>query len=104
MILQKRFEDNQLTRILDQALVFQCACPAQVCRTLIGLRELFDYQLNCGNRTETDRKVHEAIAVSTAASHAGMEACLSHILELEGWDMTTLTMPAELRKLQEKLL
>lgn len=104
MTLQKTFKDNQLTRILDQALVYQCACPAQVCRTLIGLRELHDYQLNCGNRTDTDRKVHEAIAASTAVAHAGMEQCLQQILELEGWDMATLTMPQALRKLQEKLL
>lgn len=104
MTLHKQFDDRQLTRILDQALIFQCACPAQVCRTLIGLRELFDYQLNCGNRTESDHKVHAAIADSTARSHAEMEACLSRILELEAWDMATLTMPKELRKLQEKLL
>ena len=104
MTLQKLFNDRQLIRILDQALVFQCACPAQVCRTLIGLREVFEYQMNCVNQTETDRNVHEAIAQATAASHAGMEACLSRILTLEGWDMNTLTMPADLRKLQEKLL
>lgn len=104
MMLQKSFHDKQLTRILDQALIYQCACPAQVCRTLIGLRELFDYQLNCGNRTETDRKVHEAIGLSTAVAHAEMEQCLRRILELEAWDMETLTMPTDLRKLQEKLL
>ncbi len=104
MSLSKRFSDQQLTRILDQALVYQCACPAQVCRTLIGLRELHDYQMNCLDRTETDRKVHQAIALSAEASHREMEQCLQHILELEEWAMDTLTMPLTLRKLQEKLL
>lgn len=104
MSLDKRFSDQQLTRILDQALVYQCACPAQVCRTLIGLRELHDYQMNCLDRTETDRKVHEAIAASAEAGHREMENCLQHILKLEEWEMSTLTMPLALRKLQEKLL
>lgn len=104
MSLDKRFSDQQLTRILDQALVYQCACPAQVCRTLIGLRELHDYQMNCLDRTETDRKVHESIAASAEAGHREMENCLQHILKLEEWEMSTLTMPLALRKLQEKLL
>ena len=104
MNLSKRFTDQQLTRILDQALVYQCACPAQVCRTLIGLRELHEYQLNCLDRTETDRKVHETIASNAIVAHSEMEACLQRILELEAWDMQTLTMPQSLRELQEKLL
>ncbi|MES2605456.1 MAG: hypothetical protein V4603_11000, partial [Pseudomonadota bacterium] len=84
MTLRKSFSHEQLIRILDQALIYQCTCPAQVCRTLIGLNELYDYQLTCLNRTETDRAVHAAIAASVARTHAEMESCLDTILTLEG--------------------
>ncbi len=104
MPLQPNFTDNQITHILDQALVYQCACPAQVCRTILGLKELYDYQMACIDRTETDRAVHQAIAFSAADAHAIMERCLKQILKIEGWDMDSLKMPEELRKLQEKLL
>lgn len=104
MSLHKHFEDHQLTRILDQSLLYQCACPAQVCRTLLNLRELHAYQMDCRDRSETDRQVHEAIALSASRTHAEMENCLKHILALEGWDLETLTMPQALRELQERLL
>ena len=104
MKLTLKFSEDQISHILDQALVYQCACPAQVCRTILGLRELHQYEEDCLDRTETDAKVHQAIGESTAESHAIMEECLEKILILEGWDMTTLAMPDALRKLQEKLL
>ncbi len=104
MNLQKKFSDDKISHILDQALVYQCACPAQVCRAILGLRELHEYQQNCLDRTDTDKKVHQAIGASAAESHATMERCLEEILALEGWNMETLQMPDSLRKLQEKLL
>ena len=33
-----------------------------------------------------------------------MENCLDRVLELEGWDRTTLKMPANLRKLRDELI
>lgn len=104
MELEKTFSDDQISQILDQALVYQCACPAQVCRAILGMRELHEYQQDCLDRTDTDKKVHQAIGTSAADSHATMEKCLENILEIEGWDMATLQMPESLRKLQEKLL
>ena len=104
MSLPKQFTDTQLTRILDQSLLYQCACPAQVCRTLMTMRELHDYQLRCIDRNETDRKVHALIAESTAACHRELESCLAEILALEGWDIKTLEMPEALRKLQDSLI
>lgn len=82
--------------------MYQCACPAQVCRTLLELRELFDYQAQCIERTATDRAVHEAIVASTTLAHREYEACLDRVLDLEGWDRATLTMPEALRKKQLK--
>ena len=102
--MKERFDAAQVSRVLDQALVYQCACPAQVCRAIFELRELHDYQLNCGQDTANDQAVHSAIAEATERSHAVMEECLAQVLELEGWDLHTLTMPDALRKKTAKPL
>lgn len=78
--------------------MYQCACPAQVCRAIFELRELYDYQRRCGEDTANDRAVHESIALATARSHEAMEACLAEVLKLEGWDLATLQMPEALQK------
>jgi hypothetical protein len=96
--MQQKYSDNQLSRVIDQSLVYQCACPAQVCRAIFELRELYEYQMNCANDTANDRLVHEAIAAAAEASHEGMEQCLTRVLEIEGWDPVTLILPASLRK------
>jgi hypothetical protein len=96
--MQERYTAAQVSRVLDQALIYQCACPAQVCRALFELRDLYDYQRQCANDGDNDRRVHESIAAATAQAHATMEACLGEVLEIEGWDPVTLTLPAGLRK------
>lgn len=96
--MNHRYSPTQLSRVLDQALMYQCACPAQVCRAIFELRELHDYQHACGNDTANDAQVHGTIADATARAHAELEECLSAVLALEGWDAQTLTMPEALRK------
>ena len=96
--MQERFNAAQVSKVIDQALIYQCACPAQVCRTIFELRELYDYQMNCAEGTANDRGVHETIAASTARAHQLMEECLAKVLEIEGWDLATLEMPLSLRK------
>ena len=96
--MKTQFSATQLSKIIDQALVYQCACPAQVATTLLELRDLYDYQAKCRESTETDKRVHEAIARSTAECHAVMERCLEQVLVIEGWERETLTMPLALQK------
>lgn len=96
--MKTRFTAMQISKIVDQALIYQCACPAQVATTLLELRDLYDYQQMCRNADEADRAVHDAIAAATEEVHARMEACLDEVLALEGWDRETLAMPAGLRK------
>lgn len=96
--MQETYSAAQLSKVIDQSLVYQCACPAQVCRALFELRELYDYQMNCANDTANDRLVHEAIAAAAAQSHELMEQCLTRVLEIEGWDPATLSLPESLRK------
>lgn len=96
--MQEKYNDAQLSRVIDQALIYQCACPAQVCRAIFELRELYAYQMNCANDTANDRLVHETIAAEAKASHEGMEQCLTRVLEIEGWDPVALILPEALRK------
>jgi len=42
--------------------------------------------------------VHQRISDDVRQVHATMETCLTAVLEMEGWDMTTLTMPDNLKK------
>ena len=96
--MQETFDSAQISKVIDQALLYQCACPAQVCRAIFELRELHAFQMNCADDTANDRLVHETIAAATEQSHQLMERCLEKILEIEGWDRATLTMPSSLRK------
>ena len=96
--MNKRFDSAQVSKVIDQALIYQCACPAQVCRAIYELRELYEYQMNCANSAENDRRVHSAIAQAAEKAHEIMEDCLDRILEIEGWDRSTLTMPEALKK------
>ncbi|OIQ00745.1 MAG: hypothetical protein AUK35_02565 [Zetaproteobacteria bacterium CG2_30_46_52] len=98
-MLNLQWTDAQVSTIIDQSLIYQCACPAQVCKEIIGLRQIYAYQKGCINQTDTDELVHQRIADDVAKAHAIMEDCLHAILELEGWDMQTLTMPEDLKKL-----
>jgi hypothetical protein len=91
--METRFSNEVLTRILDQAMIYQCACPAQVCRSINELRGLFAYQADCLDLTDTDKAVHRRIVEAVKVSHAEMEKCLEDILRLEGWDMNTYQMP-----------
>ncbi len=100
--MQNQFNPDQISKVIDQALVYQCACPAQVCKTIFELRELYDYQKNCANDTANDKRVHDAIAKAAEDAHRIMEACLQEILAIEGWDMNNLDMPATLRKKPRK--
>lgn len=79
-------------------MIYQCACPAQVCKAIGQMRELHKYQQACLNESAVDRVVHERIATAAAAAHAELERCLEEVLKLEGWNLETLEMPDHLAK------
>jgi len=104
MILQRRFSDQQLEQIIEEATIYMCACPGQVAVQLRSLRELFRYQGNCEIDPGNEPAVHQAIAAATAQAYAVMEDCLDQVLTLEGWDRATLQMPEGLRQKRAELL
>lgn len=106
MELKQNYSDRQLEKIVDEATIAMCACPAQVAGMISKLRQLFAYQKNCGERgsSEVSEAVHERIALATSEAHQLMEQCMQDILRIEGWDETTLDMPAGLRQLRDQSL
>jgi hypothetical protein len=97
-----RYTNDQLEKILNEAMIYMCACPAQVSEQLLLLRKLFDYQNSCISKGSLLAEVHLRIADATRIAHAEMERCLDDVLKLEGWDPQTLDMPEGLRELRQK--
>jgi hypothetical protein len=102
--MKEKYDPSEISRVIDQSLVYQCACPAQVCRAIFELRDLHRYQMECMANSGNDVLVHRAIADAAEKSHALMEECLMRVLEIEGWDAATLTMPEQLKDKQRKSL
>lgn len=100
MEYEERYTDAELVKVIEQAMIYMCACPAQVADSVRKLRELYRYQLQCLEVPENSNHVHALIAQSTIQSHAIMQDCLDQVIELEAWDRSTLEMPAGLRKRQ----
>lgn len=96
----ERFTSAELIQVINESLVYMCACPAQVAESILKLRDLHRYELACLADTRNQVLVHESIARSTAVAHAELEACMAQVLALEGWDLATLKMPAGLRERQ----
>jgi hypothetical protein len=99
---EERYSDAELASIIEQGMIYMCACPAQVADTLRKLRCLLNYQLQCSADPTNDAAVHAAIAKSTIQSHSIMQDCLDTVIALEKWDRATLTMPEGLRQRQMK--
>jgi len=94
---EARFSDAELEKIASEGLIYMCACPAQVAEAVRTLRELYRYQLACLKSPENDGRVHQAISEAAIATHEQLQDCMEKILMIEGWDRTTLEMPANLR-------
>ena len=102
--MKERYNAEQISKVIDQALIYQCACPAQVCKAIFELRELYDYQVNCVSDSKNNALVHKTIAAAAEASHEIMEECLKQILDMEGWNQANFVMPKSLKQNTFKLL
>ncbi|WP_174873635.1 hypothetical protein [Vogesella oryzae] len=101
---QRNFSDEELERIIEEAMLYMCACPGQVAGEIRRLRELIAYQQSCEQQPDNVSAVHQCIARHAVEAHAQMEACLSEVLTLERWDRQTLRMPEGLRVRRDALL
>jgi hypothetical protein len=96
--MEPRYSREQLCNIREQALIYQCACPAQLSEVASALLALYRYQAECTDQNDADRAVHRRIAVAADQAYAIIECCLADVLQIEGWDMEQLKMPADLQK------
>jgi hypothetical protein len=100
MNYEERFTDAELDKVVEQGMIYMCACPAQVADGLRKLRELLRYQNRCLENPNNDSLVHTTIARSVIHAHETLQQCLDEVIVLEKWDRATLEMPADLRKRQ----
>lgn len=96
--MELRFSVEIITHILEQSIIYSCACPAQVCKVINEQRALYKYQQRCLNLADIDKAVHQLISDTVKLTHAQLEQCLEQILLLEGWDMQTYQMPESMQK------
>lgn len=105
--MTNKFTQEQLNDIMEQSLVRQCACPSLLTRLLSDARYLQQFQENCLNESETDQRIHAAIAHTTEVVSAQLEECLIEVLAIEGWQADAkgaLKIPALLLRLQMEAL
>ncbi len=98
------FSDQELEKIIDEGMVYMCACPALVAASLRKVRALYLYQLNCLSDGNNVALVHQTIAQAAIDVQQRLEECLEKVLEIEQWDRATLTMPEGLRVRQRREL
>lgn len=104
MQYHEEFTDAELAQIIEEGLIYMCACPAQVAEGLRKLRDLYRYQNQCMQDPANASQVHQTICLSTIVAHTELQDCLRRVLELEQWDRATLRMPQNLRVRQLKEL
>jgi hypothetical protein len=97
---EERYSAAELDSIIEQGLIYMCACPAQVAEAILKIRALISYQSACSDQPENDSSVHAAICRSANQAHHIMQDCLDTVVALEQWDRSTLIMPEGLRKRQ----
>ncbi len=102
MPLKCKFKTSELKEINTQSVIYVCVCPAQVSHQILQLREIYEYQTRCIKQQDADslgQQVHHRIAYSVKQAHDTLEQCLDEVLDLEGWDRTTMKMPEGLRQM-----
>lgn len=98
------FSSDVLVTIMDEAFIYQCACPAQVAELITRVRKAYAYQENCLLSRPSDLGVHHVIMKHLVSVHAELERCLDEVLTLENWDRSTFKMPDNLRALRDGVL
>jgi hypothetical protein len=94
------FSNSELEKIIDEGMVYMCACPAQVAQSLRVVRTMYHYQRSCLSGGNNVARVHQTIADAAILVQQQLEACLEEVLKIEQWDRATLTMPEGLRARQ----
>ena len=99
--MERQFDDSSVKKIVNQAMIYQCACPAQVAELLLELRRVEAYEQECLEQENDElASTHVTISKAVREAHQVLEKGLDDVLDLEGWDRRSFDMPEHLRSLR----
>lgn len=78
-----RYTREQLGRLMELTSSIQCECPNHVAQIVEKLQAFEAYSLDCTNRDEKDRAVHQSLYETTQAARREMEKALSLLVAHE---------------------
>jgi len=97
--MNKKFPETKIKKIIEEAMTYKCACPAQVAELLLELRRVEAYERSCLEKTNDHlAETHSTILEAVDVVHERLETCLDRVLDIEGWDRSSLKMPEDLRR------
>lgn len=80
----RRFDDEQLARLLEVSTALDCECPNHLSSLVTGLVAFEQYSRDCESRDDEDAAVHRRLAEGTGEARAVMEQLLAELCEHEG--------------------
>lgn len=83
-VAPRRFDDEQLARLLEVSTALDCECPNHLSSLVTGLVAFEQYSRDCESRDEEDASVHRRLAEGTGEARAVMEKLLAELCEHEG--------------------
>ena len=80
----RRFDDEQLARLLELTSAVDCECPNHLSSLIAGLVAFEAYSRDCESRDELDAEQHRRLAEGTGEARARMEELLVDLCAHEG--------------------
>ena len=82
----RRFNHQQLTRLVRASTAIDCECPHHLAQLVGDLTAFEIYSSQCANRDEDDAELHRYLHQTTAQARALIEDALHRVAEAEGID------------------
>lgn len=76
----RRFDGQQLGRLMEVASTVQCECPNQLAQLVNALNGFEDYSRSCANRDDADARMHAYLSLKTGEARAVLEEALGALL------------------------
>ena len=86
-IPDRRFTDDQLTKISQISTTIDCECPHHMTSLLASLNAFEKYSRECESKSEKDVVLHAYLHRRTAHARSIMEDALLTLAEAEGFDL-----------------
>lgn len=85
----RRYDDTDLSRLVNASVTIKCECPHHLADLIIGLSRFEQYSLECRNQTREDAALHAMLHGVTARARHSLEVALGRLLEVEGIDLVS---------------